>query len=106
MIISIEKKKLDDMHTGINENIEKLSQLISEYICSDELESYMYRLLNEIQFYIKEAFNPELIELKLQLEHLRLKMQLSKDNGGSVEDALFCDHERIKQKIFDIENPF
>jgi len=106
MIVGIEKKKFDDMHTGINENIEKLSQLISEYICNDELESYMYGLLNEIQFYIKEAFNPKLIELKLQLEDIRQKMQLSKDNGGSVEDALFCEYERIKQKIFQIENPF
>lgn len=106
MIVAIEKKKLDNMHTDINENIEKLSQLISEYICNDELESYMYSLLNEIQFYIKEAFNPELIELKLQLEHLRQKMQLSKDNGGSVEDALLCEYERIKQKIAEIENPF
>jgi hypothetical protein len=107
MIVAIEKKKLDDMYTGISENIEKLSQLISGYICNDELESYMYRLLNEIQFYIKEAFNPELIELKLQLEYLRQKMQLSKNNGGSIEeDALFCKYELIKQKIFEIENPF
>lgn len=106
MKVIIATKKLDEMHTGINENVEKLSQLISEYICNDELGTYMCGLLNEIQFYIKEAFNPGLIELKLQLEHLQQKLQLSKDIGSSVEDTLFCDHERIKQKIFEIENPF
>lgn len=106
MKVIIEKKKLDEMYTGISENIEKLSDLIGAYISNDELESYMCGILNEIQFYVKEAYNPELVELKLQLKHLQSKSQTSEDNGIGLIEDLYHKYEVIKQKIFEIENPF
>lgn len=100
MKVAIEKKKLDDMYSNICEKTERLSDLIDGYIHNDELESYMYMLLNDIKFSVKEVYNPELVELKSQLGHLRHKLQLNEDT------SLFCEYERIKQKISEIENPF
>jgi hypothetical protein len=102
----IEKEKLDVMCCNIYKITEKLTDLIDGYIPHEELKSYMYGLLNEIQFHVKEVYNQELVELKLQLEGLRQKVQLNKDNGNSIGDTLVFEHECIKQKIFEIENPF
>lgn len=47
-----------------------LTNFIDKYIPNDELKGYMHGILNDIEFHVKEAYNLELIELKLQLEYL------------------------------------
>lgn len=93
------------MYSSICEKTEKLSDLIDGYIPYDELKGYMHEILNDIEFRVKEAYNPELVDLKLQLKYLQFKLQSSKNNGD-VEKDLYLEYMRIKKKIFDIENPF
>jgi hypothetical protein len=106
MKVVIEKKILDDMYSSIFEKTEKLSDLIDGYIPYDELKGYMHGILNDIQFYVKEAYNPELLDLKLQLKYLQQKLESSKDKGVFVDDELHREYVQIKQKISKIENPF
>lgn len=106
MEIVIEKEKLDAMYSSICEKTEKLSNLIDRYIPNDELKNYMNGLLHDIYFYVNEAYNQELVELKLQLGRLQRILQSGNDNGVDVKDNLYCEYVRIKQKISEIENPF
>lgn len=104
MKVAIEKEKLDAMYHVIDEKAEKLSDLIEGYIPYDELKGHMCGLLNEIRFCIKETYNQELVELKLELEHLRQKLQSNKD--VNAEDDLYREYVRINQRVSEIENPF
>lgn len=104
MKVAIEKEKLDAMYHVICEKADKLSDLIEGYIPYDELKDHMCGLLNEIRFCIKETYNQELVELKLQLEHLRQKMQSNTD--VNAEDDQYREYVQIKQRISEIENPF
>ncbi len=66
----------------------------------------MYRLLNEIQFHVIEAYNQELVELKQQLESLQLKLQSIKGDADDLENDIYRKYASIMQKIFIIQNPF
>lgn len=54
----------------------------------------------------EEVVHYKLVELKLQLEHLRKKLQSSKSTDMCAEDDFYREYVRIKQKIAEIENPF
>lgn len=104
MKVAIEKEKLDAMYQVICEKADKLSYLIEGYIPHDELKDHMCGLLNEIRSGMKETYNQELVELKLQLEHLQQKLRSNQD--VNAEEDLYRECVQIKQRISEIENPF
>jgi hypothetical protein len=104
MKVVIEKKRLDAMYQVICEKTDKLSDLIEGYIPYDELKDYMCGLLNEIRSGMKETYNQELVELKLQLGYLQQKLQSNQD--VNAEEDLYREYVQIEQRISEIENPF
>lgn len=106
MNILVNKECLDNLHECVERNIDFTSTAINMYVHNDELAAKLEEKFMEIKYYLKLAYNPELVDLKRQARLYYQKWLSLKDTDKSTANAVYIEYLIIKTKIDAIEIPF
>ena len=106
MNILVNKEHLDNLHECIERNIDFTSTAINMYVHNDKLATVLEEKFREILYYLNQAYNPELVELKRQSRTYYQKWLGLKDTDKNTANAVYLEYLALKCKIDDIEIPF
>ena len=106
MNILVNKEHLDDLNECIERNIDFTSTAINMYVHNEELTAVLEEKFREIQYYLNQAYNPELVELKRQSRIYYQKWLSLKDTDKNTANAVYLEYLTMKCKIDAIEIPF
>lgn len=106
MNILMNKEHLDNLHECIERNIDFTSTAINMYVHNDKLAAVLEEKFREILYYLNQAYNPELAELKRQSRIYYQKWLSLKDTDKNTANAVYLEYLALKCKIDDIEIPF
>lgn len=106
MNILVNKEHLDNLHECIERNIDFTSAAINMYVHNDELAAVLEEKFREIRYYLNQAYNPELVELKRQSRIYYQKWLSLKDTDKNTANAVYLEYLTLKCKIDSIEIPF
>jgi len=106
MNILVNKESMDDLARCAEQNIGFLSTAIAGHISDDELSAVMEGKLQEILYYLKQAYNPELVELKRQARIYYQRWLALKNKEKSTANAVYLEYLQLKCKIDQMEIPF
>lgn len=104
--ILVNKEYLDELVINAQENISFISAAVNLLVPGDELAGLINQKLNEILYYIKRAYNPELVELKRQARAYYQKWLCLKDTDKNTAEAVYLEYMKLKCKIKLEEIPF
>jgi hypothetical protein len=102
----VSKESLDNLHECIERNIGLASTAITMYVHNDELAAALEEKFGEIQYYMKQAYNPELVELKQQARAYYQKWLSIKGKESVTANAVYIEYLKLKCRIDAIEIPF
>lgn len=106
MNIIVNKESMEDLVKYAGENIDFLSTVIAMHISDDELAGVLEGKLHGILYYICQAYNPELMELKHQSTIYYQKWLSFKDTDKNVANRAFLEYLNLKRRIEITEMPF
>ena len=106
MNILVNKEHLDNLHGCIERNIDFTSTAINMHVHNEELAAVLEEKFREIQYYLNQAYNPELVELKRRSRIYYQKWLSLKDTDKSTANAVYLEYLTLKCKIDTIEIPF
>ncbi len=102
MYIHLKKEYIDDIYRCIEENMNSAATIINAYVSDDLLAAELNNKFEEIFFYLKRAYNPELLELKRQTRlHHKKWLRLKK-----TSDAAYLKFLKLKGTVDEMEIPF
>lgn len=104
--IMVSKESMDELADCIQKNTDLISTAITMHFADDKYAAFIAGKLSEIQYYIKRAYNPELMELKHQSRIYYQKWLSLKDTDKSTANAVYLEYLTIKCRIDPIEIPF
>lgn len=106
MKIQIEKERMENLYNCLEKNIGFISTAV-KYCTNDKniIDSFEKRL-SEIQYYLNQAYNPELLKLKQQAKLFYQKWLSLKKTDPVTAAAVYLEYLDTKHKIEDIEDPF
>lgn len=100
------KEHLDNLHETIQKNIDFASTAINMYVHTEEIADVLEEKFREILYYLNQAYNPELVELKRQSRIYYQKWLSLKDTDKNTANAVYLEYLTLKCKIDAIEIPF
>lgn len=106
MNILVNKEHLDNLHECIQKNIDFASTAINMHLHNNKVTAVLEEKFREILYYLNQAYNPELVELKRQARIYYQKWLSLKDTDKSTANAVYLEYMVLKCKIDDIEIPF
>ena len=106
MNILVNKEHLDNLHECIEKNIDFASTAINMRLHNDKVAAVLEEKFREILYYLNQAYNPELIELKRQSRIYYQKWLSLKDTNAGTANAVYIEYLLLKHKIDEIEMPF
>jgi len=106
MNIMVNKEYLDDLYQCVEENSIFLSAGIELHVPDTEIKDVLKEKLDEIIYYIKRAYNPELVELKQQARIYYQTWLRLKDIDNKTAQAAYFEYLDIKRKIELMQVPF
>jgi hypothetical protein len=102
----VNKEHLDNLHECIEKNIDFASTAISMRLHNDKVAAVLEEKFREILYYLNQAYNPELLELKRQARLYYQKWLSLKDTNACTANAVYIEYLLLKHKIDEIEMPF
>lgn len=106
MNILINKEYLDDLYQCLERNLGYLSSGIELYATNYEIKHLLKEKLDEIRYYIKKAYDPELGELKQKARSYYQTWLKLKDVDNKTAQAAYFEYLDTKRKIEFIQIPF
>lgn len=106
MNILVNKEHLDNLHECIEKNIDFASTAINMHMYNNKVTAVLEEKFREILYYLNQAYNPELLELKRQAKIYYQKWLSLKDTDKNTANAVYLEYMVLKCKIDDIEIPF
>jgi response regulator RpfG family c-di-GMP phosphodiesterase len=106
MNIMINKECLDDLYQCLERNLGFLSSGIELYTPDKKIKNILNEKLDEIRYYIKKVYDPELIELKQKARSYYQTWLKLKDTDNKTAQAAYFEYLEIKRKIEYILIPF
>lgn len=106
MNIMINKEYLDDLYQCLEKNLGFLSSGIELYATNSEVKNILKEKLDEIRYYIKRAYDPELGELKQKARSYYQTWLKLKDIDNKTAQAAYFEYLEIKRRIEIIQIPF
>lgn len=102
----VNKEFLDDLYEYAEKNSDFLLAGIELYVEDTEIKDILKEKVDEIIFYIKRAYNPELVELK-QLARIYYQAWLRlKDIDDNTAKEAYFEYLETKRKIDLMQMPF
>ena len=106
MNILVNKEHLDNLHECIQRNIDFASTAVNMHMHDSKTAAVLEEKFREIQYYLNQAYNPELLELKRQARLYYQKWLSLKDTKACTANAVYIEYLLLKHKIDAIEIPF
>lgn len=106
MNIMINKEYIEDLYQCLERNIGYISSGIEFYSTNAEIKSLLKDKLDEIIYYFKRVYDPELAELKNQARIYYQTWLVLKDTDNKTAQAAYFEYLEIKRKIKNIQIPF
>lgn len=106
MNILVNKESMDDLARYVEQNIDFLSTAISVHISDDELSAVMEGKLQEILYYLRQVYNPELVELKRQARIYYQRWLALKNTEKSTANAVYLEYLQLRSRIDQMEIPY
>lgn len=106
MNILVNKEHLDNLHECIQRNIDFASTAVNMHMHDSKAAAVLEEKFREIHYYLNQAYNPELLELKRQARIYYQKWLSLKDTDKNTANAVYLGYLTLKCKIDAIEIPF
>lgn len=87
-------------------NIDFICTAINVHVPNGRVICLLEEKLQEIQYYLSRAYNPELVTLKQQARMHYQKWLTLKDSDKNTANAVYIEYLKLKYRISEIEIPF
>jgi hypothetical protein len=106
MNIVIKKDYMEELHSNLERNLEFISAAIRYNLSDKDLVAAIEIRLRESRYYLKRAYNPELLKLKHHARACYQKWVKLKASEPITANIVYLEYLKLKEEIFHIENPF
>ena len=106
MYVMLKKEDVEDLYRCLEKNMDSAYSIINTYVPDDELAAALEEQFRDVLYYLKRAYDPELVALKRQTRLYYKKWLSLKDTDKATSNAAYLKYLELKRRVDAIEIPF
>ncbi len=106
MYVMLKKEDVEDLYRCLEKNMDSAYSIINTYVPDDELAAALQERFQDVLYYLKRAYDPELVALKRQTRLYYKKWLSLKDTDRATSNAGYLKYLKLKRKVAKMEMPF
>jgi len=103
--IVLDKSAVLGLVECMNRNLDRLHTVARYYVPDPEAAQVMQSKIDEMRYYLKGVYDPELAEMKARLRLLYQKWLVLKKTDPATAQAVYLEYLKLKAQIQDREYP-
>ena len=106
MYVMLKKEDVEDLYRCLEKNMDSAYSIINTYVPNDELAAALQEKFQNVLYYLKRAYDPELVALKRQTRLYYKKWLSLKDTDKATSNAAYLKYLKLKRRVAKMKIPF
>ncbi len=106
MYVMLKKEHVEDLYRCLENNMDAAYSIINAYVPDDKLAAALQEKFRDVLYFLKRAYDPELVALKRQTRLYYKKWLCLKGTDKATSNAVYLKYLKLKRKVAAMEIPF
>lgn len=106
MYVILKKEHIEELYQCVKESADSACSIINTHVHDDELAAALKRKFWNIQYCLKDAYDPELVELKRRARLYYKRWLALRDIDTEISNEVYKKYHELKCKVKEMEIPF